>query len=151
MKAELNDQLSDRSQTCRQESSELTRANRKLFRYITKYQNCEKKKTEEKKQKISILIIKKSHTWVRNCKDYHINRLFLKILWIENGRGWAWAWAYLIPVRSNFHFFCIFVFNFLDPVISNCEKTGAGSEPFLSKLKSKLGLKVCCKLCRDYF
>ena len=50
MKAELNDQLSDR-QTCRQESSELTRANRKLFRYITKYQNCEKKKTEEKKTK----------------------------------------------------------------------------------------------------
>ena len=46
MKAELNDQLSDR-QTCRQESSELTRANRKLFRYITKYQNCEKKKNKK--------------------------------------------------------------------------------------------------------
>ena len=33
-KAELNDQLSDR-ESCRQESSELTRANRKLFHHIT--------------------------------------------------------------------------------------------------------------------
>ena len=34
LKAELNDQLSDR-QSCRQDSSELTRANTKLFHYVT--------------------------------------------------------------------------------------------------------------------
>ena len=33
-KAELNDQLSDQSQSCRQESSELTQANTKLFHYV---------------------------------------------------------------------------------------------------------------------
>ena len=61
LKAELNDQLSDR-QSCRQDSSELTRANTKLFHYVTaiikqkqktaiiKHMNKQKQKTEKNKQ-----------------------------------------------------------------------------------------------------
>ena len=78
-KAELNDQLSDR-ESCRQESSELTRANRKLFHHITTIIN--KFEKAENRQKI-IPIYNTRSVWGHLGPEFKLEALTLLPLGIQ--------------------------------------------------------------------